>query len=167
MSFIDSTQAPDHSNNYHLAHANLLIESFQRICGPPLLAPDLIKETPIDDVSLAKVLYDADFVVVSHGTETDPIFNYANARALSLFELDWHDFVALPSRKSAEPVHRDERERLMKTVTLQGFIDDYSGVRVSSSGKRFAIKSAVVWNLIDNQGVLHGQAATFSSIEYL
>ena len=34
--------------------------------------------------------------VVSHGTEPDPIFNYANAKALALFEMTWPEFTQLP-----------------------------------------------------------------------
>jgi hypothetical protein len=42
------------------------------------------------------------------------------------------------------------------------FIDDYSGVRVSSTGRRFLIERATVWNLVDARGAYRGQAAAFS-----
>lgn len=167
MNSINKDQAPQLNNNYHVDHAMLLLESFRRICGRNLIgtADDFsIGNSPSN---LAKSLFEADLVVVSHGTETDPIFNYANQRALKLFELNWEDFVALPSRKSAEPMHRDTREKLMKSVKDKGFIDNYSGVRISSTGQRFSIESAVVWNIIDPQGVLRGQAATFSEVKFL
>ena len=32
------------------------------------------------------------------------------------------------------------------------FIDDYTGVRISASGRRFRIDKAVVWNLVDQEG---------------
>ena len=41
----------------------------------------------------------------------------------------------------------------------QGFIRDYAGVRIAASGRRFRIDDAVVWNLVDADGVRHGQAA--------
>jgi hypothetical protein len=44
----------------------------------------------------------------------------------------------------------------------QGYIDDYAGVRVSRTGRRFLIEGATVWNLIETDGRLVGQAATFS-----
>jgi len=47
-------------------------------------------------------------------------------------------------------------------VTRQGFIADYAGVRVSASGRRFRIERATVWNLLDDAGGLHGQAAAFA-----
>jgi hypothetical protein len=40
-------------------------------------------------------------------------------------------------------------------------VDDYSGVRVSKSGRRFRIERAIVWNLTDAAGTHCGQAASF------
>jgi hypothetical protein len=50
---------------------------------------------------------------------------------------------------------------LLERVTRDGFIADYSGIRIAASGRRFRIERAVVWNLIDADGTRHGQAATF------
>jgi len=44
-----------------------------------------------------------------------------------------------------------------------GPVDDYSGIRISQSGRRFRIEQAIVWNLIDAAGHLCGQAATFDT----
>ena len=52
-------------------------------------------------------------------------------------------------------------------VSAHGYIDDYVGVRISASGKRFLIEDAIVWNLIDGQGAYHGQAAVFKKWTYL
>ncbi|MEO1800781.1 MAG: MEKHLA domain-containing protein, partial [Cyanobacteria bacterium J06629_2] len=49
----------------------------------------------------AQALFEADFVLVSHGTEADPIYSYANYKALQLWQLNWEDFTSMPSRKSA------------------------------------------------------------------
>ena len=51
---------------------------------------------------------------------------------------------------------------LLDRVTSSGFIDDYAGIRISAKGRRFRIENAIVWNLIDADGVRHGQAATFA-----
>jgi hypothetical protein len=48
-----------------------------------------------------------------------------------------------------------------------GFIDDYSGIRISKTGQRFWIRNATVWNLIDMNGVRVGQAARFDHWDYL
>ena len=128
----------------------LVPESFVRLTGKPLA----------DDASL-EGLWKAHRVIVAHGVEPDPVFFYGNRMALDLFEMDYSRFVRLPSRYSAEPVNREERARLLERVSRDGFIDDYSGVRISASGKRFRIEQAVVWNLIEADGLIHGQAATF------
>jgi len=106
-------------------------------------------------------LYEAPFVVVAHGTQADPILNYGNAAALRLWEFDLETLLRTPSRMTAEPMHRDERARLLERTTRQGFVDDYSGIRISATGRRFLIERATVWNLLDEQERPVGQAATF------
>ena len=58
---------------------------------------------------------------------------------------------------------REERSALLRRVTEQGYIDDYQGVRIARDGSRFLIHRATVWNLIDDTGRYHGQAAYFST----
>lgn len=111
----------------------------------------------------ACALFHASFVVVSHGTEADPLLNYANASALQLWKMTPTEFLGTPSRMTAEPVHRTERAELLRRTTEQGFIDDYSGTRTAANGDRFQIHRATVWNLIDDEGAPAGQAATFSA----
>ena len=130
----------------------LIAESYQRLLGKPLVSAS-------GDIALD--LWQAPQVIVAHGTEDDPVFFYGNRRALDVFEMAFADFICLPSRFSAEPLLREERARLLERVSRDGYIDDYAGVRVSASGRRFRIERAVVWNLIDAAGVCHGQAATF------
>ncbi|MDB0055877.1 MEKHLA domain-containing protein [bacterium] len=79
--------------------------------------------------------------------------------------MTWEQFTSSPSRFTAAAPNREERARLLAEVTENGFIDNYSGVRISSSGKRFRIKQATVWNLSDPDGTPTGQAATFSHWE--
>ena len=110
---------------------------------------------------MARALYQADFAVVSHDTQPDPVFNYANLAAQRVFEMDWETFTQLPSRLSADSTNRDERARLMERVRRDGYIDDYSGVRISATGKRFMISRATVWNVVDIEGRYLGQAACF------
>jgi len=140
-------------------HAELLCESYLRLLGKPLL------EAPAPDC--LQGLLDAPFAVLSHGTGTDPLFTFANRTALTLFEMDWELLTATPSRKSAEPVHREERRRLLESVATRGYMDNYRGVRISARGRRFMIEQAVVWNLVDRDGTCHGQGATFGHWTYL
>uniref|UniRef100_A0A7S3NP52 MEKHLA domain-containing protein n=1 Tax=Aureoumbra lagunensis TaxID=44058 RepID=A0A7S3NP52_9STRA len=109
-------------------------------------------------------------VCVSHDTtESGPIFNYATRAALDLWEMDWDEFVSTPSRQSAQEDAREERARLLDTVSRQGYIDNYSGIRISKSGRRFKISNVLVWNVDDTQGNRLGQAALFDrfQVKYL
>ncbi len=136
-----------------VAHTQLLLDNYRRCFGVDLVARGLGE---------ADALMSAAFVVVSHGTEPDPVFNYGNERAQALFEMDWDALTALPSRCSAEPLHREERAALLKAVAEQGYTDAYGGVRISASGRRFRITGAKIWMLLDAAGATVGQAATFS-----
>jgi MEKHLA domain len=115
----------------------------------------------------ARTVFEAPFVVVSHGTQPDPILNYGNRAALRLWETDWATLITLPSRLTAEPVNRAERERMLAQAATRGYIDDYRGVRISTTGRRFLVEKALVWNVIDRDGAVHGQAATFAAWTFL
>lgn len=110
----------------------------------------------------AQALFDAPFVVVSHGTESDPILNYANEAGLDLWEMTWEQLTRTPSRHTAEPVNREERIRMLALAEEQGYFDGYRGVRISATGRRFLVVGATVWNVLDRQSRRVGQAATFS-----
>jgi len=157
----DGMEAPQKNNDYLSVHARQLIESYRRWTGRDLVDPEL---SPVEQ---ARALYEAPFVTASHGTEADPVFNYANRAALTLFETTWADFTSMPSRLSAEPVAREERSQLLARVNQHGFIDDYSGTRISTSGRRFRIRRATVWNVVDARGAPGGQAVVFRDWEYL
>jgi hypothetical protein len=143
---------------YSLELVTCLLASHQKLTGQPLLER-LPGET---DAALAARLYAAPFAVLAHGIEPDPLFNYANLAAQRLFELSWDEFIGLPSRLSAEAPERSERERLLARVTTHGFINDYTGIRVSKSGHRFRILRATVWNIRDASHHPIGQAAAFA-----
>lgn len=149
--------APSEANQYLAEHVNRLLASYKRRLGSELIA--LCPNAALT----AQAVFLATFALVSHDTSADPVFNYANQTALRLFEMTWEEFTRLPSRISAEPVHRQERERLLHRVAQAGFIDDYEGIRISKSGKRFMICNAVVWNVDDDNGKPFGQAAMFHS----
>lgn len=130
----------------------LIADSHARLTGRPLVSAE-------GDV--AEALWSAPRAIVAHGTEADPVFFFGNLMALDRFEIDADAFAAMPSRLSAEAMLRDERQALLDRVARDGFIDDYAGVRISATGRRFRIEAATVWNLVDAAGRLHGQAATF------
>jgi MEKHLA domain len=144
-----------------IAQAQLIACSLKHWTGRNLLPGDL------PPVEFSEKLFHAPFVVVSHGMEADPVLNYGNQTALALWKMSWDELTRTPSRLTAEAPNREERARLLEAVTQRGFIDDYAGVRISKSGRRFRISRATVWNLISEEGEPCGQAAMFAEWEFL
>lgn len=133
---------------------NLILSSYMHWMGEVLFAG-------------SSSLFEAPFVLLSHGVEADPILNYGNQQALHLWEMTWDAFTQMPSRLTAEMNLREDRSQLLADVKKQGYSRNYSGVRISKSGRRFQIEKALVWNLIDEKGEYAGQAACFSQWKYL
>ena len=144
-----------------IQHNQRMLNSFKKWTGRELISRT---GSPEQDTG---ILVESDFAVVSHGTESDPIFKYGNKKALELFEMSWEEFTQMPSRNSAEPVEQEQRARFMDEVTRAGFVDNYEGIRVSKTGRRYLVKNAIVWNVLDESGKYCGQAATFSEWEYI
>ena len=147
--------------DFVVPHTLCLANSFKKWTGADLLTGNF------PSAELAEKLFHAPFVVVSHGTQADPILNYGNRAALALWELPWDEFIRTPSRLTAEAPRREDRARLLEQVTRRGFIDNYSGIRISRSGRRFEISRAIVWNLLSATGEPCGQAATFSEWKFV
>jgi hypothetical protein len=148
--------APGPANHYLAEHIDLVRRSLLALTGRDLVAG---KPTP---EAAAEQIYHAPFALLSHDTAFDPILTYANHCALGLFELTWDQLVRMPSRLTAEAPDREERAGLLARVAAQGYIDEYAGVRISRTGRRFRIEAATVWNLRDGAGRHRGQAATFA-----
>ena len=141
-------------------HSKLLLDSYKLLLGKDLITlSDSSEQNALN-------LYNSSVVILSHDGTQDPKFTYANSTAQELWEIPWQKFLGMPSKYSAEADEREQRELLLKEVAEKGFIEDYKGIRISSSGKRFYIEGVTVWNLIkDGQKV--GQAATFGEGEFL
>jgi hypothetical protein len=144
-----------------IAQTQLIARSLKLCTGRDLLPGDF------SPAEFADKVFHAPFVLVSHGIETDPVLNYGNRAALALWEMSWAELTQTPSRLTAEPPNRDERARLLAAVAARGYIDDYSGIRISKSGRRFRIAQATVWNLLDMNRQPAGQAASFLQWEFL
>jgi hypothetical protein len=138
-----------------------LLDSYVRLVKQELITRE---GTPQEQ---AERLFTSPMVVASHGLEKDPILNYGNQAALDLWEMDWEQFTQTPSRLTAEPVNRDERARMLAQAKTHGYINDYRGIRISRSGKRFFVERATVWTIQKPDGTPLGQAAMFSSWTYL
>jgi hypothetical protein len=143
------------------AHVSCLLRSFHELTGRHLVPPCC------GSAETAVLPNEAPFFVASHGLEEDPVLDFGNLFALDLFEMSWQEFVKTPSRLTAEAPNRAERQRLLDSVAHTGLIDDYSGIRISSTGRRFRICNATVWSVTDPSGKKTGQAATFSDWEFI
>ncbi len=137
----------------------LIAESFARLAGTPVVEAR--------SGQLEPALWQAPRGIVAHGTGPEPLFFYGNRLALELFEMRAAQFIGLPSHRSAEPGLREERAAMLARLERADLIDDYSGIRISASGRRFEISGAYVWNLADAHGRRHGQAACFGEWRYL
>ncbi|XHX80476.1 MAG: MEKHLA domain-containing protein [Stenomitos frigidus ULC029] len=142
-------------------HSQRLVRSFQHWLDRPLLD---VQGAP---TAIAEALFNALFVVVSHGTEADPLLNYGNQAALALWEMDWAQFTQTPSRLTAEPIEQAERDRLLAQAKANGYISYYQGIRISSTGQRFWIQAVVIWDVLDEQKQRCGQAARFDQWEFV
>jgi len=142
-------------------HGAELLRTYHQRTGCHLIEPcgDAQRE--------ARMLFEAPFAVISGGAEGDQILNYGNKTAMNLWEMDWETLTRTPSRLTAEPMHRDERAEFLRSDRERGLIDDNSGIRISSKGRRYRIGQATGWNVTDTLGNYAGQAATFSNWEFL
>lgn len=139
---------------YDISFFNLLADSYRRLLGQSFVPKEIASD------QAAQWLYeDAPFAVLAHNTAIDPIFVYGNKAAQRCFEYTWEELTVLPSRLSAEPAERGERQRFMEQVARDGFVTGYRGIRVTKTGKRFWIENATVWDLTDADGTYRGQAA--------
>lgn len=158
---ISSMPEPCETNDYLAEHVMRLDTSLRHWTGRGLL------EGNFPSVEQARRVFLAPFIVVSHDARDDPIFTYGNLAALRLWEMSWQEFVTLPSRKSAAEDQQASRSDLLAEVKEKGFIDNYSGIRTSRTGRRFLIEDATLWNLVDQDLNHCGQAALFHRWKHL
>lgn len=106
--------------NQHPSHLDLVFNSLQKCAGINLASrfnlPTSAEITP----STAKFVYEhPTFVLLSHSTDLDPIFTYANTAAQKLFKMDYTLFTSTPSRYSAEEGgDREQRQIFMEKVKV-------------------------------------------------
>jgi hypothetical protein len=135
----------------------LLADSYTHWLKQPLVDPTFT------DAQASRWLYeDAPFGLLAHNTLAEPLFIYGNLAAQRCFEYSWDELLQLPSRKSAPPQQVEDRRQFLEQVGKQGFATGYRGLRISKSARSFWINDGTVWQLVDQAGVLRGQAALFN-----
>jgi hypothetical protein len=123
-------------------------------------------------IEAARRLFHAPVVVLSHDGGADPVFVYANARALHLWEMEWGQLVGMQSKYSAPPEQRNDRAGMLAEARRTGFITGYSGVRVSRTGRLFRIADCALFAVRAGDPAAAaaasvGQAAVFERAEQL
>ena len=141
--------------------SKILADSYRKLFGENLIDSVAMPE------QLSQALFYAPFVLVSHGTQADPIFNYANQTALQLWSLSWEEFTKTPSASVTEPDEIEDRALMLKQAAKQGYIENYQGIRTAKTGKKFRIEGVRLWNLTDEFGQKCGHAATLPSWTWL
>ncbi|MCW3804606.1 MEKHLA domain-containing protein [Plebeiibacterium marinum] len=155
------TGLPSSENNYLKDYISLITNSLKKLANIEIVDFSLSTEEQ------AKQAFNADYVLLAHNGSDDPIFNYANKTGLNLFEMSWDEFTNMPSKYSAESDERGQREKFIAEVTEKGYSKDYTGIRISKTGRRFEIKNVILWNVYDSENNRIGQAALFNEYEYL
>lgn len=152
---------PSNENGYLKDYIYLITSSLKKLANIEIVDFSLSLEEQ------AKQAYSSAYVLLAHNAANEPVFNYANQTAQTLFEMSWEEITNLPSKYSAESDEREKREELLADVAEKGYSKNYSGIRISKTGRRFEIKDAVIWNVYDAENNRIGQAALFDKYNYL
>ena len=152
--------------------AACIAASHARAFGRPLLSRAADAGPARDPRLLAQDLFATETVVLAHdGAPLDqgegPRLIYANRAALQLWRLSWAAMVGMPSSRTAEPAERAARQQALSTAQQRQAIANYSGIRIDSHGRRFAIRGARIWTLLDAHDQPCGQAAAFGDWHWL
>ncbi|MEQ4512873.1 MEKHLA domain-containing protein [Dickeya zeae] len=139
----------------HLALLRRIDECYRALNGKELYCPEDVEDRYLwlDQA--------APYSILAHSSTSDPVFIYANQCALRCFKYSYEEMLQLPSRLSASPADRAERQKLLDIVTRDGIAKNYTGPRVDKQGNTFTIYDGEVWQLGYNSGNVWGQAALF------
>lgn len=124
---------------------------------------ELNKDSSDNDIYQAICRNDR-YVLISHGKQKDPVYNFGNRACLQAFARNWENLISMPSRLCVISKSDDEalRVELMRNVTNNGFVDgEYRGYRIRGDGKFIKLTECFVWNCYDNEETYIGQAALF------
>lgn len=147
---------PPWTENELQTRARWILRSYRKWAGD-----DLIEAAAADEGAQAQALFDAPIAVLAHDRRDDPLCVYANAAALAAFELGLDEAPAFPTRRTAEPDARAERSVALAGAEDVGLVRGYSGIRVSTTGRRFRLNDGRIWTVLDDDGRPVGQAAAF------
>lgn len=106
------------------------------------------------------------FAILSHGNQTDPVYNYVNAAGFDVFQWPAEIYHRLPSRFSAPDGHdRRRRASVIQSATTQPrnttHID--TAVRIRYPNATVTLNDAILWNVFNDDGVRVGQTVLFDA----
>ena len=100
-------ELPNCDKEFLVRQTKLILSSYKHWTGKDLCSPSG------DDAGLVNGLFFAPRVVLSSGTEEDPVLNYGNQAGLELWEMDWETLTKTPGRHTAETMEREKREQFL------------------------------------------------------
>ena len=112
--------------------------------------------------------YDLDtstrFAILSHGNQTDPVYNYVNAAGFAVFQWPPKVYHCLPSRYSApRGANRQLRASVITNTTATDITYIDQAVRVRYPNATVTLRHAILWNVYDSDGVRRGQTVLFDA----
>ena len=116
-------------------------------------------------ISTPQQIHESDrFAVLSHGNQSDPIYNYVNAAGFRVFRWPEEVYYQLPSRKSApEGAARNERAKVVDTTVVKDITYIGEAVRVRYPNATVTLRDAILWNVYDDDGYRVGQTVLFDA----
>jgi PAS domain-containing protein len=135
------------------ARAAVILDSFRRLLGR-----ELIGRTG-DAGEDARRLFELPLGVLAHDTATTPLLDWANRAAAAAFDATPEELLGRPSAATAPADASADRERLFETLRRHGFVTGYTGMRITTTGRRFLIEDVTVLELRDGRGNPAGHAA--------
>ena len=140
------------------------VDRWLRICSDSL--ENLTGTSLVDRMDgverLDEVTANERYAVLSHGTQDDPIYNYANRATLLAFQYPEEGFYQLASRNSAPAgATRDDRDALVEEFKAKGYGVFPTAIRQTKTGELFEITDISLSNVYNEQGGRVGQMAVF------
>jgi len=133
--------------------AGVILDSYRRLLGRELI------DRSGDAADDARRLFALPKAVLAHDTGRPAILDWVNAAAAAAFDAAPEALLGRPSASTAPADAAPERETLFVRLRERGFVEGYSGVRVSLTGRRFVIADVTVFELRDRDGRTAGHAA--------
>jgi len=101
------------------------------------------------------------FGVLSHGIQADPIYNYGNQAALTLFGHTIESLCRTPSRRSTLPTLEQNRATIIADIEKSDYGYFHNALRCSTSGKIWVMSEILYWKVYNDEGKHIGAAAFY------